>query len=89
MYTTVVCMLGIDPQDKCRQYNRKTVGSYVKKSTYTSIEKENALFESMGTMFMPVPCTIDTKSPVTSIDQLYAQVPIHVSCVCLCVCLSL
>ncbi len=71
----VVCMLGLDPDSKCRQYNRKTAGSSDQNvPAITNIERENALFESMSAEFIPVPCTIDVKTPVSSIDQLYAQV---------------
>ena len=76
-------MLGIDASDLCRQYNRKSAYHYGKMPRYATAEliTENALFESFGAKFAPIPRTIDRKSPVTSLDQLYAQVcPVFKSC---------
>ncbi len=69
-------MLGIDASDQCRQYNRKTSLHYGTGQTYSNANAEpianNALFESFGER--SVPRTIDKASPITSVDQLYAQV---------------
>ncbi len=78
----VVCMLGIDPNVPCRQFNRKTAGSYQKspmpggssRNLPGKPEKETPLYDSMGRAFLLLPRTIEKSSPVTSIDQLYAQV---------------
>lgn len=48
-------------------------------SAATRIQPPNHLLDTIGNGHMPVPLTIDPKSFINSLDQLYAQV-------CLCVC---
>jgi len=75
----VVQMLGILPTDKCRQHNRMVSGSltgFHRMSAATRIQPRNPLLDSIGSGYVPVPGTIDPRSFVDSVDQLYSQASI-------------
>jgi hypothetical protein len=83
----VVNMLGIDARNACRQYNRRTTLPHAQ-ALHAHARSAGHLRVSLGVddVEAPYQCvhgslarrpdSLDVNAPVTSIDQLYAQVPL-------------